>query len=48
MHIRTFVQSDLARLIELTIQTFGPFYEDHFRPLVGEVQPSRGRRQPAA
>jgi len=24
MHIRTFVQSDLARLIELTIQTFGP------------------------
>jgi ribosomal protein S18 acetylase RimI-like enzyme len=37
MHIRTFVQSDLARLIELTIETFGPFYEDHFRPLVGEV-----------
>ncbi|GII05186.1 GNAT family N-acetyltransferase [Planobispora takensis] len=37
MLIRSFVQHDLARLIELTIETFGPFYEDHFRPLVGEV-----------
>jgi ribosomal protein S18 acetylase RimI-like enzyme len=37
MNIRTFVPSDLARLIELTIETFGPFYEDYFRPLVGEV-----------
>ena len=44
MHIRTFVQSDLARLIELTIQTFGPFYEDHFRPLVGEVVFANQRR----
>jgi ribosomal protein S18 acetylase RimI-like enzyme len=37
MHIRTFVPADLARLTELTIETFGPFYEDYFRPLVGEV-----------
>jgi ribosomal protein S18 acetylase RimI-like enzyme len=37
MLIRSFVQPDLARLTELTIDTFGPFYEDYFRPLVGEV-----------
>jgi ribosomal protein S18 acetylase RimI-like enzyme len=37
MLIRTFTQHDLARLTELTIETFGPYYEDHFRPLVGEV-----------
>jgi ribosomal protein S18 acetylase RimI-like enzyme len=37
MRIRTFAPQDLTRLIELTIETFGPFYEDHFRPLVGEV-----------
>lgn len=37
MLIRSFVQDDLARLTELTIETFGPFYEEHFRPLVGEV-----------
>ncbi|MEV0614045.1 GNAT family N-acetyltransferase [Nonomuraea sp. NPDC050404] len=37
MHIRTYVEHDLAQLTELTIETFGPFYEDHFRPLVGEV-----------
>lgn len=37
MRIRSFLQHDLARLIELTIETFGPFYEDSFRPLVGEV-----------
>jgi len=37
MHIRSFVQQDLARLTELTIETFRPFYEDSFRPLVGEV-----------
>jgi ribosomal protein S18 acetylase RimI-like enzyme len=37
MRIRLFVQHDLARLTELTIETFGPFYEDHFRPLVGDV-----------
>ncbi|MEV1002399.1 GNAT family N-acetyltransferase [Nonomuraea sp. NPDC050202] len=37
MRIRSFVQHDLARLVDLTIETFGPFYEDHFRPLVGDV-----------
>ncbi|AWS45624.1 GNAT family N-acetyltransferase [Streptosporangium sp. 'caverna'] len=37
MLIRPFVQHDLARLTELTIETFRPFYEDYFRPLVGEV-----------
>ncbi|MEV5962212.1 GNAT family N-acetyltransferase [Kribbella sp. NPDC051952] len=37
MFIRSYVQSDLARLIELTIETFGPFYEQSFRPLMGET-----------
>ncbi|MEU8383039.1 GNAT family N-acetyltransferase [Streptosporangium sp. NPDC048865] len=37
MLVRPFVQRDLARLTALTIETFRPFYEDHFRPLVGEV-----------
>ncbi|MGC4878602.1 GNAT family N-acetyltransferase [Micromonospora sp. DT43] len=37
MRIRSFLQHDLTRLTELTIETFGPFYEDSFRPLVGEV-----------
>ena len=37
MFIRPFARRDLARLTELTIETFGPFYEDSFRPLVGEV-----------
>lgn len=37
MHIRAFVPDDLARLTALTIDTFGPYYEDHFRPVVGEV-----------
>ncbi|HZN18816.1 MAG TPA: GNAT family N-acetyltransferase [Micromonosporaceae bacterium] len=37
MLIRSFAQHDLAQLTELTIETFRPFYEDSFRPLVGEV-----------
>lgn len=37
MLIRPFAQHDLARITELTIETFRPFYEDYFRPLVGEV-----------
>jgi ribosomal protein S18 acetylase RimI-like enzyme len=37
MFIRPFARRDLARLTELTIETFGPFYEDSFRPLVGEL-----------
>lgn len=37
MRIRPFTPHDLARLTDLTIETFRPFYEDTFRPLVGEV-----------
>ena len=37
MNIRSYQPGDLNALIELTIATFGPFYENHFRPLVGEV-----------
>ena len=37
MLIRPFVQHDQERLTELTIATFQPFYEDSFRPLVGET-----------
>ena len=37
MLIRPFVEHDLARLTELTIETFRPFYEDYFRPLVGGI-----------
>jgi ribosomal protein S18 acetylase RimI-like enzyme len=37
MRIRSFVPHDLTRLIEPTIDTFRPFYEDSFRPLMGEV-----------
>jgi ribosomal protein S18 acetylase RimI-like enzyme len=37
MNIRPVDPRDLMRLVELTIETFGPFYEDHFRPSVGEV-----------
>lgn len=37
MNIRSYRPGDLNALIELTIATFGPFYENHFRPLVGEV-----------
>lgn len=37
MNIRPCQSRDLDALTELTIATFGPFYEDHFRPLVGET-----------
>lgn len=37
MLIRPFAPHDLARLTELTIETFQPFYEDSFRPLMGEI-----------
>ena len=37
MRVRTYVPHDLARLVDLTVETFGPYYEDYFRPLVGEV-----------
>ncbi|MFI1093829.1 GNAT family N-acetyltransferase [Streptomyces sp. NPDC020917] len=37
MLIRTLEPRDRARLIELTLDTFGPFYEEFFRPLAGEA-----------
>ncbi|TDD28838.1 GNAT family N-acetyltransferase [Kribbella turkmenica] len=37
MLIRSYLHADLGRLTELAIDTFGPFYEKSFRPLVGEV-----------
>lgn len=37
MLIRAFTQHDLIPLTDLTIETFRPFYEDSFRPLVGEA-----------
>src|SRR5262245_3175269 len=37
MRVRAFRQDDLAHLTDLTIETFRPFYEESFRPLVGEV-----------
>ncbi|WP_435136690.1 GNAT family N-acetyltransferase [Actinacidiphila sp. bgisy144] len=37
MLIRACTPQDLAPLTELSIDTFGPFYEESFRPLVGEV-----------
>ncbi|MFF8919612.1 GNAT family N-acetyltransferase [Streptomyces sp. NPDC015032] len=37
MRVRAFTQHDLAALTELTIDTFRPFYEDSFRPLMGEA-----------
>jgi len=37
VNIRPYHSRDLNALTELTIATFGPFYEDHFRPLVGET-----------
>jgi ribosomal protein S18 acetylase RimI-like enzyme len=37
VNIRAYHPGDLNALIELTIATFGPFYEDHFRPVAGEM-----------
>jgi hypothetical protein len=37
VNIRSYLSRDLNALIEVTIATFGPFYENHFRPLLGEV-----------
>jgi ribosomal protein S18 acetylase RimI-like enzyme len=37
VNIRSYYPRDLDALIELTIATFGPFYEDYFRPLAGEA-----------
>lgn len=37
MDIRPLVPEDLPVLLDLTLKVFGPFYEDSFRPLVGET-----------
>jgi ribosomal protein S18 acetylase RimI-like enzyme len=37
MLVRSLTRHDLPRLTELTIDTFRPFYEDSFRPLVGDI-----------
>jgi ribosomal protein S18 acetylase RimI-like enzyme len=37
VNIRPYHSRDLDALTELTIATFGPFLEHHFRPLVGET-----------
>lgn len=36
MDLRSFQPTDLDALITLTIDTFGPFYEESFRSIVGE------------
>jgi ribosomal protein S18 acetylase RimI-like enzyme len=36
MHIRQFTDTDLARVVELTIDTFRPFYEEYVHPLLGD------------
>jgi ribosomal protein S18 acetylase RimI-like enzyme len=36
MRVRPFVDSDLQTLIDLTIETFRPFYEGYARPLLGD------------
>lgn len=36
MNIRTMTDSDLPRLVELTIETFRPFYEGYVHDLMGD------------
>jgi ribosomal protein S18 acetylase RimI-like enzyme len=37
MDVRPFEPADLDRLLALTIATFGPFYEESFRGIVGDT-----------
>ncbi|GAA0571969.1 GNAT family N-acetyltransferase [Kribbella sandramycini] len=37
MELRPYRPDDLDELIALTIETFGPFYEQSYRPVVGEL-----------
>lgn len=37
MLIRTYEPRDQARILELTVATFEPFYENYFRTLMGET-----------
>lgn len=36
MHIRPLQVNDHPAAIELLVETFGPFFEDYARPLLGE------------
>jgi ribosomal protein S18 acetylase RimI-like enzyme len=36
MKLRTFQAGDLDRLIDLTIEIFGPYFEESFRSIVGD------------
>jgi ribosomal protein S18 acetylase RimI-like enzyme len=36
MRIRSFVDADLPVLIDLTVETFRPLFEDHVRPAYGQ------------
>jgi len=36
VNIRTYVSSDLPTLINLTVETFRPFYENYVHPLLGD------------
>jgi ribosomal protein S18 acetylase RimI-like enzyme len=36
MYIRTYVSTDLPALIDLTVETFRPFYESYIHPLLGD------------
>lgn len=37
MHLRTYRDDDFDRLLALTIDVFGPFYEETFRGIVGDT-----------
>jgi ribosomal protein S18 acetylase RimI-like enzyme len=37
MDVRPYQPADLDRLLELTVATFGPFYEQSFREIVGDT-----------
>ena len=36
MHIRPFIEADLPALVELTVETFRPLFEDQVRPAYGK------------
>jgi ribosomal protein S18 acetylase RimI-like enzyme len=36
MYIRTYESSDLSNLINLTVETFRPYFEDFIHPLLGD------------
>jgi hypothetical protein len=44
MHIRPFIEADFPALVELTVETFHPLFEDQVRPAYGEEHGCRPRR----